>query len=162
MPGKTANFSPAIPGPYLRPGYVTFVSVLAFIRTGIDVVLWCLFKYGNLPILPVATWFLIFLLVDAVLCAACGTLMLLGINWGRILFYVVSFPLFIIEAVYGVSNNPLAIGSAIFGFFVLMVCYLGLSQAGANRYFTGRSRFFKNQRADRDDVSRRHHRDYDY
>lgn len=163
MREKTANFPLTKPTRFPRPGYVTFLGVLTLILSVLDVALWYILTFNVLPILPVAPWFRIFLLIHAVLFALSGTFMLRGANWARLLYYFASLPAFIVAAVYGATLNPIAIGSYIFGFFVLLACYVGLSQPGANRYFAGRSRFLKGRGSDRDDVTGKAHTGhYDY
>lgn len=164
MREKTANFEMTKPGRFPRPGYITFLSVFTLIQAAIDLVLWAVLKFADLPIFPTPGWFLVFLLVHAALFTVCGTFTLLGANWARILYYATCIPSYIIAAVYASALNPLTIGIYIFGFFVLLACYVGFSQPGANRFFSGRSRFFNSKRIRRDNITPRktHGGGYDY
>ena len=89
----------------------------------------------------------------------CGIFMLRGANWARNLFYTGYVGLCLWSYIYVAVQYPLvAIPCIAFLVVVLAAFCIALSMERANRFFTGRSTFFKRRFGGRRFSSRK----YDY
>ena len=157
------------PYQFPRPGYVTLRGGLFLFQAGI-----ALLVAVGMPILrifrplpPVVArvfWQIeILMLVAIVVYGVLGVFLLLGANWARITFFILYLPGFIIAAIMRAQVDPATLGSDVLGLIVCICWYVALTQPRANRYFTGRSDFFKSSESDRKEQSRKAYRsNFDY
>jgi UPF0716 family protein affecting phage T7 exclusion len=90
------------------------------------------------------------------LLAICGSFMLKGAHWARVLFITAGIPLnFLLLALEGSSLAfPGMVVSAVLGLFLI--------SAPSNRYFTGTATFFNPQRHDALSTQRERSGKYEY
>jgi hypothetical protein len=142
--------------PYLRPPSVSLVCYLLIIGAafGLFIALNVLREPGaenNRVVEGIA-------LAVPLASGICGSLMLRGLNWARIVFFCVDVPLAITWLVLQMD------GFAIFRLTLLAVYCIVLLRPRANRYFTGRDNRPARERSDdgNDPLPIARKRNYDY
>lgn len=139
-----------------RPTSVTFVSTMILICAGFDFLslLTLLFPRDlparNLPVNINEVWLVV---VPIILYGICGSFMLRGANWARLLFFVAVPLLHIVTGILIYSNvstfSSVKMASLPLYVLILLVTFVIASamllSRDANRFFIGKDRIFKKQ-----------------
>lgn len=148
-----------------RPTSVTFVSTMLLIHAGFDFLslLTLLFPRDlparNLPVNINEVWLVV---VPIILYGICGSFMLRGANWARLLFFIAVPLLNIVTGIIIYSNVSTfsRIKMASLPLYVLIILVVFVIAAAmllsreANRFFIGKDRMFKKQQQPRQSDSR--------
>ena len=143
---------------YNRPSSVTVICVLLLIRGLFSLVLLALLL--SVPEIRIGPFYLVCDLVAIAISLTCAIFMRIGANWARILFFAALVPEQLVVRVLISLSGGHASGRDIAsmpGYIVgqlVMIFIVGLllCSEDANRYFAGRSTFFK-KRKDRESTN---------